>query len=183
MMGADTIPLGFGSNLCWFLWVERVWVGLGLVWFGLLMSESTGWWVLRKRARACVCCCRSGELMMLPKPDSVWIWPKRVGMLRTWFFCFVLFWTGFVSILGVRRWTHPSFLGSSPLYIWLLLHSPSPTQPPPTIVKLKPPHARTTLLSVKISIILHQIAMISCYTYRLHPVMSVLFLHTLAADF
>ena len=42
MMGADTIPLGFGSNLCWFLWVERVWVGLGWVWFGLV-------WLCRSR--------------------------------------------------------------------------------------------------------------------------------------
>ena len=118
MMGADTIRLGFGSNLCLFLWG---WACLGLVWF---ISESTGWWVLRERERGrervCACCCRSGELMVLPKPDSIWILdpcrllPKRVGMLRTWFL--VLFWTGFVSILGVRSWTNPSFLGSSPLY-------------------------------------------------------------------
>ena len=61
----------FKSVLVFVGWASLGWVGFGLV-----------------------CCCRSGELMMLPKPDSVWIWPKRVGMQRTWFFlfCFVLNW-------------------------------------------------------------------------------------------
>jgi hypothetical protein len=69
MMGADTIRLGFSSNLCWvFVGLSEFGlglVGLGLVYVGVDRVVS----VEKERARAC--CCGSGELMVLPKPGSV----------------------------------------------------------------------------------------------------------------
>ena len=136
-----------------FCGVKRVWV-----WFGL---------------------CRS-ELMVLLKPDSVWIfrpfvvsYPNESGCYRHGFlFCFELgpcqFWGSEMNQPIIPR------VFTS---LWLLLHSPSPTQPPPTIVKLKPRHGQPC------SVQRFRLFSPNCHFMldRLHPVLSVLFLHTLAA--